>query len=417
MQRTNQYTLRSNLAWLFASLILALGVWVTASIQADPISQQTFNAVAVQLDVPEGLIVTNAPRLSVRVLVRAQRSVLTLLTAEDVVVTADLDGRTSGTHTIPLSVSVNRPGVLGADTQPTQITLSLEAIRAEQKPIRLVINQPPPIDYTYETPTASALQVAVSGALSHVESVAEVRGELDLSNARANFSGDVALVAFDANGRRVSEVTLEPRTVSVEVSVYPRDDVRQLSVRPTLLLETLQEDYLLSSISYEPQTVFVSGGKGELALLGATVETAPISLEGRTTTFSVDVPLILPANMLLLTEANSVRVTIGISAQTTVRQLDNIPIEIIGLPASSTASLAPSALSVVLSGPITVLDTLTEQDIQAVVDLNNLRSGSQEVVPRIFVRRADVTLGSITSLPSAVTVTLNMPTPTPTTTP
>jgi YbbR domain-containing protein len=417
MQRTTQYSLRSNLAWLLASLVLALGVWVTASIQADPISQQTFNAVAVQLDVPEGLIVTNAPRLSVRVLVRAQRSVLTLLTAEDIVVTANLDGRTSGTHTIPLSVSVNRAGVLGADTQPTQITLSLEAIRAEQKPIKLVVNQPPPIDYTYEAPTASALQVAVSGALSHVESVAEVRGELDLSTARANFSGEVSLVALDSSGRRVTEVTLEPRVVSVEVSVYPRDDVRQLSVRPTLLLDTLQEDYVLSSISYEPQTVFVSGAKAELALLGATVETAPISLEGRTSSFSVDVPLLLPPNLLLLTEGNSVRVNIGITAQTTVRQLDNIPIEIIGLPASSTATLSPNTLSVVLSGPIAVLDALTERDIQAVVDLNNLRSGTQEVVPRVFVRRADVTLDSITSLPSAVTVTLVTPTPTPTTAP
>ncbi len=407
MNKATQLILRNNLAWLLASFLLAVVVWVTAAIQADPILQQTFPNVAVQIDIPDGLVVTNAPRLTSRVLVRAQRSVLSLLTIDDIIVTAELEGRTDGTHIIPLSVAVNRSGVLSADTQPTQITISLDTIRTEQKAVRLLITQVPPVDYTYDPAVSSVLQVAISGALNRVNEVIEVHGEIDLSASRGNFNGEVTLIALDADGRRVTDVTLEPRSITVDIRVYPRDDVRQLSVRPSLLLETLTEDYVLSSISYEPQTVFVSGTNNDLLAVGATLDTAAISLEGRTNSFTVEVPLLLPANLLVLGDTTSIRVTIGVTAQTTVRQLDNIPIEIIGLPADSTASLTPNTLSVVLNGPIAILDGLTISDIQAVVDLNNVRVGTRDVTPRVIIQRGEVTLDSITIIPSTVAVTLS----------
>lgn len=402
-------SLLSNLAWFIGSFALALMVWVVAAIQADPIRQQSFNNIPVILNIPEGFTLTSTPRQTARVIVRAQQSVLSLLSAEDIVVRAEIPQRVDGTYTIPLAVTVNRNGVIAADTQPTQLSISLATIATEQKPIELLITEAPPVDYTYDPPTSNILQVEVRGAVQAVQNVAEVRGEIELGDIRNPYNADVTLFAVDSEGKRVPETTIEPRAVRVTVNVYPRDDVRQVSVRPNIQLETLLPDYVLSSISYEPQSVFISGAKSELANVGATIDTAPISLAGQTSTFTAQTTLILPSNLLIIGDSNSITVTIGISALTTVRQIDNIPVEVIGQPSSYSLSLSPTTLSVVLSGPIAIVNTLTPQDIQAIIDVNNIRAGTHELTPRLLVRKGEVTLDSASALPSVVTITLVAP--------
>ncbi len=409
-----------NVGWFLVSLLLALLVWATATLQSNPINQRSFNNIPVQIEVPSGLILTSPTRATARVFVRAQQSTLDLLASEDIVVRAELGDRREGTHTVPLSVTVNRSGAFSLDTQPTQITLVLEPIKTEQKPVTLVVTNPPPIDYTYEEPSSDVLQAQVSGALNRVLEVVELRGEVDLSNQRNPLSLDVPLYAVDIQGKRVNDVTVEPRTTRVQARIYPRDDVRQLSVRPNISIETLREGYVLTKISYEPQSVFVSGALSELSTIGATLETLPISLSDATRDFSVDVPLALPEGVLLIGANNTVTVNIGIAAQTTVRQFDNIPVEYIGLTAGYSVTFTPDKISVVLSGPITQINSITSEDIHAIIDLNNVSPGNKEIEPRIVIQQGEIVPDNITPLPAVINVSISppsSPTVAPTSTP
>ncbi len=150
MPKTNRLhqLLLTNLMWLLGSLILAWLVWFVAVTQADPVEQRQFRNIPVQIDIDEGLLIANEPTRYTRVNLRAQRSVLNLLTIDDVVVRADLMNMGPGTYTVPLRAEVARSAI--ADTQPTQITVVLQQVESRQKPVKVLVTHEPPADFAYD---------------------------------------------------------------------------------------------------------------------------------------------------------------------------------------------------------------------------------------------------------------------------
>lgn len=398
-----------NLSWLAASFVLAFLVWILATVQADPIGQQTLASVPVTLITREGYTVVDLPRPpTVRVIVRGQQSALSLLTAEDLSVRANLQEVDTGQVTVPLTVVIGRRGIYSADTQPSQITVTVDQIITARKPLEITITTDPPVDFAYDPPQADALQVAVTGASAKVNQVVAVRAQLDLANRRNPLDVVTPLVPVDAQGNRVNDVTVDPRNTTISVNIYAREDVRQLTIRPAIELETLEAGYVLTSIGYEPQTLYVSGSAERLAQLPATIETRPINLAGMTADFSVEVEVELPEDVVLLSGSSTVTVTLGISAQTIARQIDNVPVEVIGLSEGYTATLTPDLISIVLTGPMSIISQISPLDVRAIVDLNNMPPGNQEIAPRIVIQQGRVTLDT-TLLPPSITVTILQP--------
>lgn len=414
-----RHTIMNNALWMVASLGLAFWVWFVATTEANPIEFRRFNNLAIQLNVPEDMLVVNPPLRPVRVTVRGQQSVIDGLTGEDIVVRADLTDLSPGTHTVPLEAEVARNTINAlAETQPTQITLTLEIIESQQKPVNVVVAEPPPTDFTYELPVPDLLQAQVSGASSVVADVVSVQGEIDLSDQRNPVELDVRLQAVNTEGDVVEDVTVEPQNARVNVDVFQRDDVRQVSIRPQILVETLPSGYVLSTISYEPQTIFVSGTPRALANLDSTFFTTPIVLTDRTSDFEVTVAIEFPDDVTpVMNGEDRVTVSVGIEELTTVRQFDEIPVDIIGVGSDLNATITPDVISVVLNGPISLLDEITVDDMQAVADLNGLAVGNYEVSPSIVVDQGELLAGEITLLPPTVTAVLISNAPTTTGTP
>lgn len=397
-----------NASWLLACFALAFAVWIVATIQSDPVVQQTFNAIPINVTLPENYVLTdNARPQNVRVFVQGQQSAIRLLTPDDIVVRADASQLDDDSATVPLTVSIGRRGVYSADTQPTQLTLNMEPIASVQKPVEVIVSSLP-VDYSYEKPQPDVLQVVVSGATSKVSQVVSVRAQLDLSNQRNSTQLDANLIPVDANGTRVTDVTVEPRVTSVNVRIFARDDVRQLAVRPAIQLDSIEDGYVLSSIDYMPQIIYVSGAAELLVSLGSTIDTNPISLTGLTGNTRLETGVELPAGVVVLGNTSVITVTLGITAQTAARQIDNVPIEIIGLPEDYTATLSPDIVSVVLTGPIQTVNSITQLDVRAILDLNNVAVGSSERAPMVVVQQGQVDLQT-TLLPTTITVTINAP--------
>lgn len=414
MVRSLQPRVLRNLMWFAASLSMAVLVWFVATIEADPIDQRRFTRIAVQVLADENMIITERSSEVVSVTVRAQQSVLELLTNDDIVVRADLRGHEPGVHTVPLSVEIARPASV-ADTQPRQITLMTERRVTQLKPVQIHIVDPP-VNFRVEELTRDMQQAEVSGAEDLVETVTEVVATLDLSEQRSEASVErtLQLSAVDANGNVVEDVSIAPRSVVVNADVVQREDVRMVSVRPRILLETLPDNYEFLSLDYTPSTVLINGSPEELAQLGSTVDTEPISLEGRTDDFVAEVPLDLPSDTLLVvSETGIITVDVSINEQTTSLPIENVPVSVLGLPDDADLQLNPEVVSVVLSGPVSILEQIAAEDVQAVIDVNTLEPGTSEVVPQIIIQQGQISLAevSVTLLPAQVTLTLTSPTP------
>jgi hypothetical protein len=144
----------------------------------------------------------------------------------------------------------------------------------------------------------------------------------------------------------------------------------------------------------------------------------PIDLTGKTNTFTLDVPLDLPSeDLLVLNGENSVRVEIGLGAQIIARQIDNVEIETIGVPAGASVTVNPPTVSVILAGPFDTIQGLTAEDIQAVIDVNGQSNGSHSLTPQIILQQGRITPDSSQVLPASVTVTIEQSTPAPSATP
>lgn len=414
MSQRLQNMILNNLLWFMASLIIAILVWFVATIEANPINQRTFFSINIQIEAEEGMIITSTSSQTARVIVRAQQTTLDLLQQDDITVHVDLRGREAGSYTIPLDVDISRPA--SADTQPAQITIAFEQEVAQQIPVEIELI-PPSINYNYDSPEHDVFQAEVSGALSNVSHVVAVKGEIDLSdqNNEALVEDIIQLIPIDENGNVVDDVTVLPRTINVSVNVHQREDTRELVVRPDIQFDTLSENFVFRNFDLAPETVIITGPPEILAELGDTVRTEPISLEGRTGDFTIEVPLALPENddLFVLSDSSTISVDISISEQTTTLALEDITITLIGLSNGNTARVAPELISLVLNGPVSLVNDIIADDIQAVIDVNGLEAGTYDLVPQIIIRNGQIVLDSegITLSPSMVNVVITEPQP------
>jgi hypothetical protein len=409
-----QTILLNNLLWFIASLVVAILVWFVATIEANPIDQRPFNRVEIQIEVDDGMIITSSSSQTARVIVRAQQSNLDLLQQDDITVRVDLLGRGAGSYTIPLDVEISRPA--SADTQPAQITVVIEQEVAQQIPVAIDII-PPSANYTYESPSYDVLQAEVKGAESDVRRVVQVSGEIDLSEQRSDALVEEAiqLVPIDENGNTVTDIAVTPRFINVSVNVRQREDAREVVVRPDIQFDTLPANFEFRNVNSQPGSVIISGPPEILAELGDTVRTEPISLEGRTNDFTVEVPLVLPENagLLVLSGTGTISVEISINEQTTTLPLENISVTLIGLSDGFTNRVTPEVISLFLNGPVSLLSDVVAADVQAVIDVNGLTVGTYDLVPQIVLRNGQVVLNNddITLLPSKVSVVIAAPQP------
>lgn len=415
MTKELQATISNNIFWFFASLMIAILIWFIAKIEADPIDQRLFTR-PINVLVDDEMIITSRSSENARVFVNAQQSNLSILQQDDITVTADLYNRPAGIYTIPLDVDISR--LASADTQPAQIIVEIQQRMSQLVDLTIDI-EAPPINYAAGEPQRTIFQALVSGATANVNQVSRIVGNFDLSNQQnaALVERTLTLVAEDANGNRVNDVTIEPSSISVAIAVTQREDVRTFAIRPNILFATLPDNYVFRNdgFSYEPNSIIINGSPEVLESLGDTIDTEAISLDNRTSTFSIEVALDLPddESLIILSESSTVVVDISISEETTTLLLENIPVQIIGIPENSGLSISvnPLNVSVLLTGAVSVIDTISTEDIQAVIDLNNIEVGTFLLTPQIDIRQGQISLEAddITLIPEQISVTISEP--------
>ena len=411
MQRSvsnNQRFVLDNIVWFIGSMILAFLIWMIATLQSNPIQQQRFRErIPVGMNADKGLLITYPPSTSrqASVVIRAPSSVLDLLTSDEIVVSADLSGLTAGEHFVELKATLVRQQATVFDISPHQMRVILEEATQRQVPLRAVVTGEPTAGYSRDEPTfnVNLNQVLASGASTNVNEVVAAQVELDLRQQRNPLEIDLRLTPVDADGNVVNDVTLDPQVVRVSVNIRRREDVREVSVRPNVQ-GMPPAGYVLNTLSYEPQSVLVSGTPSLLTAMEDTVSTQLIDLRDHTTSFEVSVPIILPNPNLLLLSGQNITVYVEIKPVATSKQFDAIPVKILGMTDNLEAKISPNTVSVLVNGPEEVVNKLTTDDIAVALDLNGLLPGNYTLPLRVSVGQGQIPNEGVSVLPSEVDV-------------
>jgi hypothetical protein len=104
-------------------------------------------------------------------------------------------------------------------------------------------------------------------------------------------------------------------------------------------------------------------------------------------------------------------VTVNIEPLLTTRQFEGVPIEIIGLHEANEAEILPTEVTVLITGPQDLLETLTSRDIRAVGDLNGLETGNHQLAPVVSLSVDETLLTNVAVLPALIEVTIQPATP------
>ncbi len=415
IRRFAKSDMAGNLLWLAVSLLLASGIWYIAVTSADPIGKKSFRSIPVQIVPSQTAEMTNSRLRTVTVTIQGLQTTISDKRSDDIVVRADLSRLGPGTHTVPLEVTVRQPDTdslrrLVKLVQPSQIIVDLEPLESHEKKIVIELLEAPPIGFRHDEPAPNVTEVLVSGAASRVGQVVAVRGHLDLSASRNPIEVDLRLQAIDADGNRIDDVQLDPQTATVSVNIARRDDIRQIAVRPNVLLDTLPDGFTLKNQSYDPESIFVSGAPEQLAQISDTIFTEPISLVDRQEGFVTTAPVHLPGDdLFVMSGDNNVTVSIEIIPIIDSRQIDDIQVAHIGLDGEYSVSIVPKAVSAIVTGPVVTVDALTVENIQVVVDLHGLAPGVYDQEPSISINQGELSEENVSLLPDVVNVEISSP--------
>jgi YbbR domain-containing protein len=398
---------------LFAGL-LALSIWMAGVSAADPIEERVFPLpIPITYRAPaDGLLVVGDEPSDARVTVRAPTSVWQRLTAADIEVVADLTALDAGRHGVPLQAGVEATGARITLVDPDLIDITIEQASERLVPVRVLVTGETASGYRTETPTVDPAEITVVGPASTVERILEGTAPIDLAGTDRDLDQSVTLRPVDSAGQLVPGVEVLPPTARVQIDVSLPGGFRSVAVLP-LLTDQVEAGYRVTNVTVTPPTVVLfSSDPAAVESLPGFVQTEPISLANATATIQHRALIDLPQGFSAVDEPSvMVEVTIEpiLSSITLSRQ-----VEIVGLAPGLFALAAPDVVSVILDGPLPVLESLAPEDVRVVLDLLGLTIGIHQVEPEIIVLPEGVTVRTL--LPDSIEVTVSrtpFATPTP----
>lgn len=252
-----------------ASLLLAFVLWFLVVQIDDPSDSTTFYNVPVNLTNTELLEKENKVYEvlngtdTIRVTVRAPRSVIKTLRSSDIVAEADMS-RLTEVNTIAINLSVPNAEVDSVTGSPDVLRLSVE--EKASKWIRVQYGTVGEVAEGYMVASASPDQtlIEVSGPKSAVERVSYAGIEIDVSGATASLSANVETLLYDSDGKQLElpSITKNVNYVHMSVEVLATKEVPiELNV-----MGVPAEGYLATGVvECSPATVKIAGTGTTLA--------------------------------------------------------------------------------------------------------------------------------------------------------
>jgi YbbR domain-containing protein len=386
------------------ALILATAVWANAVATQDPDETRTLSTpivVTVQ-GLKEGLVAQGFQNTGVQVTLQAPHSVWDQLTTSTVQVVADLTGRTEGTYSIPLKVITNLSPVRVEKLDPAAVSVLIDHLAAKSLPVHVELSGSLALGFQAGTPTPNPTTIYLSGPQTLVDRVVDVIATVNVEGLRSSADQNIPVVALDTQGNIVQGVSMTPPAVSVSIPVQQLGGYRDLVVKVPLT-GTVKSGYRLTGLTITPQVVTLySDNADAIQNLPGYVSTEPLDISGASADINKSLSLVLPEGVQVVGNPEIV-VQVSISAIEDSITLSR-PIRFQGLTPGLTATLSPSSVDIILSGPAPIIWSLHPADVDVFLDLSGLAPGTYKLQPQ--VKLPDPSLQVVTISPEQVEVVI-----------
>ena len=376
----------NNLVLKISSLAVAFLVWIIVVNVSNPIVTRN---ISVPLNVVNANIITDAGKTyslmganSVTVSYEVRSRDQSRISASDFNASIDLGDMYDITGAVPIAVEVvnNKDLIIGAvASKPSIVRVSIEDLQRKEFTLTTKITGTPSDGFSVGEVKLDKTNVVVTGPVSVIGQISQIGVEIDVSGLDSNESGRAELKYFDANGNafvisdnRVSKsfdnvgyslVMLNGRTLALNFDVGG----------------TAAQGYKFTGAESTTKSIQVRGQPEVLEGLDSiTVPASALSVEGATgdVNITVDIKNFLPANVTAVGDTK-VNVTLKVEAldkkslTLTVNDLN-----IVGAKPGVATNIVPEKITVVVSGLSANLESVTNADLKATLDVSEMNAGS-----------------------------------------
>jgi len=315
-----------------------------------------------------------------------------------------------------VKISFTTSGTYGTVEAASPSTLPIvvdEYVTNYRVPVSLNITGSYPVGYHASNPIVDPGTVAVSGPKTLVDQVAGVRANLDLNlfSARAGTTRIALPLYFvDADGNAIESDLLEAasantvlRTVTVEQKLY---NSKEINVSAAALTQgSPATGYTVTGISATPSTLLAAGDEAALEAVEQLFIESPINIEGATESFTAEVRLRKPTDLVYLSTA-TITVCVEVEPIIISRSFENVRVQVNHLPSSMRAILSQKNLNVTVTGPMLAVKALRASQISAAIDAEGLQTGEHMVPVQTAVESDNAYLFTTQADPASITLKL-----------
>ena len=262
---------------IILSLLVATGAWFFVVYNYDPMTSVRYSGVPITytgLDTlaNRGYAVAEANYKNIEVTLQQRRIDTASISSDDISVTADVSGLSTGENTVALRV-VGPEGTQVRDSSVKNVTVEIDSAASVEIPISVeysgeVEENAVPLIENMSVETATV--IATEEKLAEIDRVAAVIDPDDLDEQFKAMTLEIA--ALDKEGNKVINVVVYPETVSFRAAAGYTKEVR--------LVVPVKDE---SDDSYErtytaPETIVIKGKKSTIdAFTGLTANEIDIS--------------------------------------------------------------------------------------------------------------------------------------------
>ena len=215
----------------------------------------------------------------VKVDIRAPESVWAGLGADDIEAYIDLSEVPTGTQACPSSWTCVRSRPMSRRSTLTSWSWWWRPSPSSEIAVVVRVQGTPAMGYSADPPEVAPQSLRIRGAASLVERADHAELSVSVEGRQSSLRGDFDAEIIDIDGEPVPELTVMPKSVTVNVPVEPLGFIRDIPVTLGPLPGQPATGYRLANIEFEPPVVKVFG-RTELVESVNYLQTEPISSGG-----------------------------------------------------------------------------------------------------------------------------------------
>lgn len=341
-----------NIGLKLASVFCALVLWLVVNSVNDPTIPQPYYNIPVKL-INTNLITDSNQVYEVledtdvinRVVVRAPRSVISKLTADNIIATADVSELSSlDTISIKLTTDASSRDIVSITGSIDTVKLKIENKRSKALTLRAMAAGQVEDGYIIGDITTDQNLVRISGPQSVIDKIVRAGVEVDVSGMTSDILTNAEIKFYDANDEEIDikNATLNIKTVSVKVSI---GQINTVPVNFSVSGEPEEGCRFTGEIDGNGESVRIAGRASavkNVASIEIPAEALDITDMKENWETEVDIRPYLPDNISLANPEDAVRkITVHIEQERTKRmEIRGEKVRITNLPEGYDASIS-----------------------------------------------------------------------------